>query len=531
MSINKSKNPHSHRGIARSAGIISLATFCSRILGFARDIVIARLFGVYVYAQAFVIAFKIPNLLRDFVGEGATNAVFVPVFTEYKVKHSPKEFWELANVVLVILSAVLFIITLSGIIFSPLIVRLIAPGFIASADKLEATIRLNQIIFPYIILISLAAFTMGLLNTLGHFSVPAFAPCLLNISIIVFALIWGEGIKGLAAGVLIGGFLQLAIQVPVLYRKGFRLKFPRNFRHPAAKTIFRLMLPRAASSSIYQLNNFVDSIFGSLAFIVGEGGVAVLYFAYRLILFPVGIFSSALSQAILPAFSHQAAENDHIGLRRTLSFGLRANFFVMLPATVGFMVLSRVIVSGLFEGGKFDSHSVEITSRVLLFYSIGLFAYGGVKLFNSCLFALKDTFTPAKISFLSLSLSVTFNSILVFPMKLSGLALANSISGIITFIVLAVILKKKLGGLELKSMRGSFLKICLASFGMGLVCFLALGWNISSGYHIIDRILKVAVPITAGLISYAAFCFILKVEQIGELLRWLKNRQTMGTPR
>ncbi len=528
MSINKSKNPHTHRGIARSAGIIGLATFCSRILGFARDMVIARLFGVYIYAQAFVIAFKIPNLLRDFVGEGATNAAIVPVFTEYKIKHSLKEFWELANLVLVILSAVLIIITILGIIFSPLIVRLIAPGFIASADKLQATIRLNQIIFPYIILISLAAFTMGLLNSLGHFSIPAFAPCLLNISIIVFALIWGEGIKGLATGVLIGGLLQLAVQIPVLYQKGFRFKMPKDFNHPAAKTIFKLMLPRAASSSIYQLNNFVDSIFGSLAFIVGEGGVAILYFAYRLILFPVGIFSSALSQAILPVFSQQAIENDYAKLRHTLSFGLRATFFVMLPASVGLMVLSKAIVSALFEGGKFDLYSVETTARVLSFYSIGLFAYGGVKLLNSCLFSLKDTLTPAKISFLSLGLSVVFNSILMFPMKLSGLALANSLSGIIIFFTLLAILKKKLGGLELKLIAGSFLKIGLASIGMGLVCFFALGWNMSSGHHIIDRILKVAVPITAGLISYIILCFALRVEQIKELSRWLK---TIGTPR
>ena len=184
-------------------------------------------------------------------------------------------------------------ITLLGIIFSPAIVRLIAPGFIADPLKLETTIRLNRIIFPYILLISLAAYTMGILNSLKHFTVPAFAPCLLNISIIVFALLFGEGIKGLALGVLVGGVLQLAIQVPVLYRKGFKLRLFQKFRHPAANTIGKLMLPRLFSSGIYQLNNFVDSIFGSLSFIVGEGGVAVLYFAYRLIQFPLGVFSNA----------------------------------------------------------------------------------------------------------------------------------------------------------------------------------------------------------------------------------------------
>ncbi|MFA5115514.1 MAG: murein biosynthesis integral membrane protein MurJ, partial [Candidatus Omnitrophota bacterium] len=342
-----------HKSIVKSASVIGFATLCSRLLGFVRDVVIARLFGVYVYAQAFVIAFRIPNLFRDLVAEGASNAAFVPVFSEYTVKHNKEEFWELANVVLNLLLVILSAITLLGIIFSPLIVRLIAPGFVTDPYKLQTTILLNRIIFPYLLLISLAAYAMAVLNSLKHFAVPAFAPCLLNISIIVFALLFGEGIKGLALGVLVGGVLQLAIQVPVLYRKGFKLHLFHRFRHPAAVTIGRLMVPRLFSSGIYQLNNFVDSAFGSLAFIVGEGGVAVLYFAYRLIQFPLGIFSNALSQAILPTFSTQALEENKDNLRRTLSFGMRLEFFVMLPASMGFIVLAHPIINGLFGGGRF----------------------------------------------------------------------------------------------------------------------------------------------------------------------------------
>jgi putative peptidoglycan lipid II flippase len=237
MSTNKSTIVvESNRTIAKSAGIIGFATLCSRLLGFVRDVVIARLFGVYVYAQAFVIAFRIPNLLRDLVGEGATNAAFVPVFSEYTVRHTKEEFWELANVVLNLLLVILMAITLSGIIFSPFIVRLIAPGFIADPYKLETTIKLNRIIFPYILLISLAAYSMGILNSLRHFAVPAFAPCLLNISIIVFTLLFGEGIKGLSLGVLVGGVLQLAVQIPVLYKKGFRLALFKKFKHPVNAT-------------------------------------------------------------------------------------------------------------------------------------------------------------------------------------------------------------------------------------------------------------------------------------------------------
>jgi putative peptidoglycan lipid II flippase len=516
MSTNKS--------IVQSASIIAFATLCSRLLGFIRDIVIARLFGIYVYAQAFVVAFKIPNLFRDLVGEGATNAAFVPVFSQYSVKHTKEEFWELANVVLNLLLVIVAAITLLGIIFSPLLVRLIAPGFVSDPHKLAITIRLNRIIFPYILLISLAAYSMGILNSLKHFSVPAFAPCLLNISIIVFALMFGEGIKGLATGILVGGVLQLTVQIPVLYKKGFRLKLFRRFRHPAAKTIGLLMLPRLFSSAIYQLNNFVDSIFGSLAFIVGEGGVAALYFAYRLILFPIGIFSNALSQAILPTFSVQAVQDNHQDLKHTLSFGLRAIFFVMLPASVGFMVLAGTIVRVLFEHGKFDFYSTRMTADALFFYSIGLFAYGATKILQSCFFALKDTVTPAKVSFLALIVNIILNSILMFPMKLGGLALATSISGIITFLILFFLLRRKIHGFEVEALALSFIRILLASICMGAVCALA-SRNIVLGYGFLARLLNLALAIVLGIISYIIFCFLLKVNEIQELWGWLAQRK------
>jgi len=513
-----------HKNIAQSASLIGLATFCSRILGFIRDVVIARLFGVYVYAQAFVIAFRIPNLFRDLVGEGAANAAFVPVFSEYTVKHEKEEFWELANVILNLLLVIVMAITVLGVIFSPIIVRLIAPGFTADPYKFETTVRLTRIIFPYLLLIALAAYSMGILNSLKHFAIPAFAPCLLNISIIIFALLFGEGVKGLATGVLVGGVLQLLVQIPILYKKGFRLNLFKRFSHPAAKTIGTLMVPRLASSSIYQLNNFVDSIFGSLASIVGEGGVAILYFAYRLIQFPLGIFSSALSQAILPTFSTQALEENLDSLKQTLSFGLRAIFFVMLPASVGFMVLSKLIVLNLFAGGKFDIYSANSTANVLLFYSIGLTSYGATKILQSCFFALKDTVTPTKVSFLALVLNIILNSIFMFPLKMNGLALATSVSGIISSFVLFFILKKRLGIFDMKPILSSFLRALLASLVMGAVCYFAAQKSFHFTNGILNRILNLSLPIISGLISYAIFCFIFRVNEMQELWRWLARK-------
>ena len=507
MSISKYSKNTQNQAVARWATIISLATLASRILGFLRDVVIARLFGIYVYAQAFVIAFRIPNLFRDLVGEGASNAAIVPVLSEYNLKHTKEEFWELTNLLLNLLVVLLSAITILGIIFSPLIVRMIAPGFIAFPDKLQATINLNRIIFPYIFLIGLAAYAMAILNSLKNFTISAFAPCLLNIAIIICAMLFGENIKGLATGVLLGGILQLVVQIPILYKKGFRLKFALSFNHPGVVQVRRLMLPRLLSSSIYQLNNFVDSIFGSLVAIVGDGGVAVLYFAYRLIQFPIGIFSNAIAQAILPTLSTQALEENHDALKATLSWGLRMVLFVMLPITAIFMVVAEPLVFALFGGGRFDLASGLLTSNSLFFYSIGLSAYGGTKILQSCFFALKDTVTPTKIAGLALGMNIILNAILMFPLKIGGLALATSISGIITFFFLFFILKRRLNGFDEHEIFKSFLRIFISSFCMGVVCFL------------VNRALNIGWALFFSATSYIVFCFLFNVSEFKELMQ------------
>lgn len=515
----------SYKTIAKSAGVIGIATFCSRLLGFIRDVIIARMFGVYVYAQAFVIAFKIPNLFRDLIGEGAANAAFVPVFSEYALKHKKEEFWELINILLNLLLVILMAITILGIWFSPFIIRIIAPGFTAAPEKLKTTILLTRIIFPYILLISLAAYSTGILNSLGHFSVPAFAPCFLNISIILCALLLGEGLFGLASGVLVGGFLQLAIQIPVLYRKGFRLKLFRYRRetgvvHPAAKTIGKLMLPRLLSSCIYQLNNFVDSIFGSLAFVAGEGGVAVLYFAYRLVQFPLGVFSNSLSQAILPRFCVEAAEDNYNALKQTLSFGLRAIIFVMLPVSIGLMISAYPVIKTIFEGGKFDAYSTRTTADVLFFYSIGLFSYASTKVLQSCFFALKDTLTPTKVSAFALGVNIILNTLFMFPLKICGIALATSVSGIASSLILFSILKRRFEPFRITEIAMSFLRILAASIAMGGVSYF-FNKNFVFRDSIAGKLEYIFLLILISLTSYILFCFMFRVKEIKELLQWL----------
>ncbi|MEE8317382.1 MAG: murein biosynthesis integral membrane protein MurJ, partial [Candidatus Omnitrophota bacterium] len=437
----------SKKHILKSAGIIGSATVISRILGFLRDILIAKFFGTARYAQAFVVAFRIPNMLRDLIGEGATNAALVPVLSEYSETKKKEEFWHLANVLLNTILIVLTGMTLLGVVFAPVIVRLIAPGFIADAEKLRITIYLTRFMFPYILLVGLLAYSMGILNSLKHFSAPAFAPAILNLSIIICALLRQGSVTALATGVLIGGVIQLCVQIPVLFAKGFRFNFRGRLYHPAVKKIGVLLIPRILGSCVYQISIFVNTMLASLSQIVGAGGVAALYYANRIFQFPLAIFGIAIAQAALPTMSRQALESGLDRLKETLSFSLRAVNFVMLPASLGLMVLSRPITSALFERGMFDHYSTSITAHALMFYSIGLFSYAGIKMLVSCFYSLKDTRTPVKIASLSLVLNILLGITLMFPLKISGLALATSVSGTFNFFLLFFALRKKIGGL------------------------------------------------------------------------------------
>jgi len=504
----------SKKHIIRSAGIIGFGTIISRVLGFVRDVIIARYFGTAKYAEAFVVAFRIPNMLRDLIGEGATNAAFVPVLSEYLVKKK-EEFWELANVILNLLLIALSAITIVGILASPLIVRLIAPGFLDDPEKFAITVRLTRLMFPYILLIGLAAYTMGVLNSLKHFSAPAFGPCFLNIAIIICAMAWGESVMGLASGVLIGGVLQLAIQIPVLYRKGFKFSFTKKLNHPAANKIGVLLLPRILGSCVYQVNLFVNTILASLSGIVGAGGVAALYYANRIFQFPLAIFGIAIAQAVLPTMSQEALEKEPDKLKHTLSFSLRVINFIIIPASIGLIILAVPITRVLFERGKFDQDSTRITANALVFYSIGLFSYSGIKIIVSCFYSLKDTLTPVKIAGASLLLNIALNIALMFPLKIGGLALSASISGIFNFFALFYMLRKKIGPLEGYKILSSFLKALMASLAMAAIiyiCSFKIGLNLF-------------VVIAIAIVSYVMAAFVFKVPEAKDLLLWILKKK------
>lgn len=340
------------KNVSRAAGVVGFYTFLSRILGLVRDMVLAFFFGTGMTMDAFVAAFRIPNLLRRLFAEGSLTIVFIPVFTEYLTTKTKKDAFDLARIVLTLLLLVLVCVTLAGILLAPWIVRIQAWGFGSSGVKYDLTLFLTRITFPYIFFISIVAFFMGVLNSLRRFAAPAAAPIFLNVGIIGAAYLLSphlaQPIVGVAIGVLIGGMLQVVLQVPWIIKEGLKL-FPLwQPDHPAVKRIGMLMLPAVFGSAVYQLNSYIGTL---LASFLAEGSVSWLYYADRLVQFPLGVFAIAISTAALPSLSTHAAKKDPDEFAKTLSHSLRLVFFIILPSMVGLILLGRPIIRVLFERG------------------------------------------------------------------------------------------------------------------------------------------------------------------------------------
>jgi len=514
-----------NKAIAKSTLIISFATGLSRILGFIRDVLVANFFGTGIAAEAFVVAFRIPNLMRDLVGEGAANAAFVPVFSECLIKKERKEFWQITEKMLVITIVVLSFFSVLGTIFAPQIVRLIAPGFSSNPEKFALAARLTRIIFPYnILLVGILAHQMGVLYTFKSFLTPALGPCMLNIGMIAslfFATrFMSEPIIGLAFGVLLGGLMQVAIQIPPLYRLGYKLSLrdlKLDFKEPAVRKIGKLLTPRIFGSAVYQLNIFVDTVCASLSNIVGLGGVAAIYYANRLIQLPMALFGIALSSAMLPTMSQQVAQGDTAALKRTLNFSLKAIYLVILPASVGLMVLAHPIITALFQRGKFDVYSANITSQALIYYSIGVWAFSCTRILVTCFYSLQDTITPIRSAAISLGINVVLDLTLMFPFKVAGLALASSISGTFNFFNLLHFLNKRIGKLIYKESYAVFLKITLAAFIMAVACHFI--WRYSHQH--INSLFALGLTIICSAIIYGTTCLMLRIREVHGLLRWI----------
>ncbi len=500
-----------HRKLIRSTGIISLATFVSRILGLVREAVVAYLFGAGLAADAFFMAFQIPNMLRRLLAEGALSASFIPVFTEYYRNKGKRQAWELSAATICITAIILVLVTIVGVVCAPIIVKLVAPGFKAVENKQELTILLTRIMFPFIFCIGLAALFMGILNSLQHFLAPALAPALFNICIIGSAVYlapqFANPVVALAIGVLLGGMAQLLFQLPFLKQKGMKFKITFNFKHPGLKKIGQLMLPAIFGLAVYELNGFVDRVLASL---LPPGSVSYLNYGNRLVQFPLGLFGIALGTAILPTLSRQAADGDLKNLKDTFSMGLRLVLFVSTPAMIGLMILGKPIIQLLFQRGEFGYAATVGSAEALFYYSVGLCAYAAVKVTVPVFYSLQDTKTPVKISIIAMSANILLNLILMGPLKHAGLALATSLSGMINAGWLIYALRKRLGCLGGRLILASFSRVALASAVMGLIC-----WQTLNYFTFMNHSTWGKLGILGGCIAGGAVVFLLLSHLLG----------------
>jgi len=515
-----------YRKIVRAASVVGGATLLSRVFGFLRDMVIAQFFGTGMSTDAFFVAFRIPNLLRRLVGEGALTASFIPVYTEYLHQRPKEEGDELVNTSFSVCAILLILVASLGVIFSPWIVKVMAYGFTEEPEKFRLTVLLNRLMFPFIFFIGLAALAMGVLNSWKHFAAPAFAPVLLNLSIISCALFFSgtlrEPILSLAIGVIFGGATQFFFQIPFLLKKGLVPRFLFNLSHPGVRRIGALMAPSVLGLAVTQLNVLVSTF---LASYLPEGSVSYLYYADRLLEFPMGIFAIAIATAVLPAMSECTARSDMEGLRETLSFALRLVFFLSLPAMVGLIVLRLPILNLLFQRGAFNVQSTAMTAQALLYYAVGLAAFAGVRIIVPAFYSLQDTKTPVKVAFIALLANAGLGSLLMIPLQHGGLALATSLAAGLNFTWLIILLRKKLGRIGAAKIIHSSLKNFGASALMGVVVYIvSCGGPWDTAGVTAEKLSLLLGAILLGILVYGGAGYLLRSEELYSVLEIIRKK-------
>lgn len=536
---NTKASKNSGKQLAKATGVVAFSTLISRILGLLRDSVTASYFGAGMVSDAFFVAFRIPNLLRRLVAEGSLATAFVPVFTDELVK-SEEAGKQAADAVRCFSLILTVILTLLGIYFAEDLTLIFAPGFGAGSEKTNLSIHFLQIMFPYIILVSLLALESSLLNSLGFFAWPAFAPAILNIVIIlgvVFGHTWFEvPITSLAWSVVLGGFVCLLPQIYALKKLGFPFAFSSPFQSLAVRKLIILMLPSFISASVYQITIFLNTLLASM---LEEGSVTWMYYADRLFQFPLGVFSMAIATAILPTLSRLISNNEHQRFSATLLSAIDWVSFITLPAMVGLIVLADPIISVLFEYGSFTHYDAQQSARVLQGFSLGLWSISAQAVLVRAYLAKKNTRIPSLISVFTLLINTVFAMSLMGPgtqtpdsalasaisacvaslhwtsLGSTGLALAGSLSSLFSFTLLALYLNKLQISLSLLQLLTTTIRPLLASIGMALL----LPYLMFSGQDILTLI--VAIPVAT--LVYFALCLGLKYQPAYEVLKSIKK--------
>ena len=497
------RGPLALLGAAARAGSGTLA---SRVLGFVRDVVIARAFGASAETDAFFVAFRLSNLLRRLFAEGAFSQAFVPVLTVYRKTRGHEEVQELAASVSGVLGAILLLVSVLGIVAAPVLILVFAPGFVGEDAKYELTVQLLRITFPYLFFISLTALAAGVLNTYGRFGVPALTPALLNLSLIGATLVLAprmeEPVFALAFGVLVAGVAQLAFLLPFLASLRL-LVVPRlKWAHEGVRRIARLILPAVFGASVAQINIQIDTLIAS--FLV-TGSISWLYFSDRIVEFPLGVFGIALATAVLPSLSARHAMREPEAFSRTLDWALRWVVTIGVPAAVGLAVLSAPIVTTLFHYGVFDDHDVGMTSLSLVAYSTGLVGFIFVKVLAPGFFARQDTRTPVRIAVVALLANVVLNLALVLPLRHAGLALATSLAAYLNAALLFRELRRSGVYRPMPGWRAIWFRTLVASFTMAAALWWFAGedgfWREAAVW---ERALHLAAAVLGGALLYVS---------------------------
>lgn len=527
----------------RSVKTVSFYTFISRALGLARDILCAGTFGTSMVWDAFTIAFRIPNLFRRLFGEGALSAAFIPVFAEYLERPDKRAAWELARIL-----GTLIIVILVAVVVAGEILFYVLPRAAHFQQKWNTVFELLLIMFPYVLFICLAAFSMAVLNSCRHFLVPALTPIILNVCwicglLLTMFLFVGSSthdmIYGVAFAILIAGLLQIAVQLPVLKRNGMVLRPDFRFSHPAIKRIFSLMGPTIVGLAIVQINVLLDSLIavglappaeGTLTFnLFGRevlypletGAASVLYYGDRLIQFPLGVFGIALANVIFPLFSKYAARQEWESFKATLEKAIRLVLFIGIPASVGLILLRLPLVELFYERDEFGADSTRRTINAIFFYSLAVWAYCGLHVIVRAFYSLKDTGTPMKVGVCMVGANLIMNLLFIWHFHAGGLALATSVSAILQLVILFTILQRRL---KIRLDRGLFLsllKTSAATIIMAVTCVIVHNAvsSLMSGGGVALKLARLLAPLFASLLVFFVVTYLIRSDELRQFGR------------
>ncbi|MGI9089088.1 MAG: murein biosynthesis integral membrane protein MurJ [Chthoniobacterales bacterium] len=517
---------------ARATGVVGVAILCSRVLGLVREMVIASLFGASRNLDAFLTAFRAPNMLRDLFAEGALSTAFVTTFSKKITTEGDQSAWALANKVATLTTVFMSATTLVGIVFAPWLVGILAPGF--DPAKMELTILLTRVMFPFILMVSLAALAMGMLNAKDVFGVPAMASSFFNLGSIIGGVVFAwwldphfgpRALVGLSLGTLLGGFLQLVVQVPSLMKVGFVLRTDFHWRDEGVKKVLQLMGPAVIAASAVQVNVLINSIFASY---LQDGAVSWLNVAFRLMQLPLGIFGVAVATVTLPLISRSAAAGNKEEFAGALAHALRLVMLLTIPSAIGLIILAEPIIGLIYQHGRFTFASTLQTAAALRFYAIGLVGYASVKVLAPAFYALDRRNLPMLVSILSIALNFCLNWLLTFHFGLGhkGLALSTSCIAVVNFLLLYVMMRLYAGPLETGTLLRTFAKLLVAGACLGAVCWLGRQFFFAHGIPRSEwqRLVGVLTTVIAGGAVFFGAAYALRVAELHDLVAVVRRK-------